>query len=164
MKFRKIDFLFALAFLAFAGMAAYSPSIPMETIAVESETGNGLSYEYAPVTGVIAKPYTKDTITNAANDTLSLNYILASPYQYSYQIRLTNISGTRSIKFYLEQISATGSTRWMKVDSAITSGSTINDYLMKGANTWGNKHRIIVDGAGTQSTAYQVDAWLKKSN
>lgn len=120
--------------------------------------------EYYQSSGAVVKAFTKDTITNAANDTLNLNFILASPYQYAAQVRMTNISGTRNVKFYLQQTAATGSNRWMTVDSAITSGSTINDYLMRGANTWGNKYRIIVDGTGTQSTAYQVDAYFKKTN
>ena len=29
-------------------------------------------------------------------------------------------------------------------------------FLTKGANVWGNKHRIRVVGTGTQSTSYQV--------
>lgn len=127
---------------------------------------NGVAYydQGAGNSGAIYKPWTKDTITNAGSDVLTLPNVLSSPYQYAFQIRMTNISGTRNVKFYLEQTAATGSTRWMKVDSAITSGSAINDYLMRGANTYGNKLRISVVGSGTQSTAYQVDGLLKKTN
>lgn len=164
MKFRKIDFLWAFVILAAVGIAAYKPNIQTVQTAIESESGNGIAFEYAPASGAIAKVWTLDTITNAENDTLTLNYILASPYSYSYQIKLANISGTRDIKFYLEQTNATGSTRWMKVDSAVTTGSTVNAYLMEGANTWGNKHRIIVDGTGTQVVSYHADGWLKKTN
>ena len=155
--------LWLLFILAIAGIAAtYNPDA--KTIDVVTETESGYVVDYAPTGMTIAKTWSLDTITNAENDTLLLNYILASPYQYSYQIKLANISGTRGIKFYLEQTNATGSTRWMAVDSAVTSGSTINAYLMEGANTWGNKHRIIVDGSGTQVVSYHVDGWLKKTN
>lgn len=150
------------------GIAAFSAfdkpeSTEFSPVVAYDETG-AKDISYAGTSGAVLKSWAKDTITNAANDTLTFPGVLASPYQYCYQVRLTNISGTRSIKFYLEQVSASTSTRWMKVDSMVTSGSTINDYLMKGANTWGIKNRVIVDGAGTQSTAYQLDAIMKKTN
>lgn len=148
-----------LVFAVGAFVAFDKPYTDFQTSVVEDGVAS-----FAPSSGAVVKSWTLDTITNAENDTLTLGEVLASPYQYSYQIRLANISGTRSIKFYLEQTSGTGSTRWMKVDSAVTSGSTINDYLMKNAETWGNKHRIIVDGTGTQSVSYKVDGWLKKTN
>lgn len=155
-----------LALVAFVGiMAAFAFNRSEWRVA---EVEDGVEYlesaQAAASSGAVYKAWTKDTITNAANDTLTLGYILSSPYQYAFQIRMTNISGTRAVKFYLEQTAATGSTRYMKVDSAITSGTTVNDYLMKGQNVWGNKYRIIVDGSGTQSTAYQVDGLLKKTN
>lgn len=158
--------LFLAAFILFAA-AITAMSFNRSSTRV-AEVVDGVDYledaALAGESGAIPKPWRKDTITNANNDTLSLNYILASPYQYCYQIQLTNISGTRNIKFYLEETAATGSSRWMKVDSAITSGSTVNVYRMRGAQVYGNKQRVIVDGTGTQSTAYQVDAWLKRSN
>ena len=148
-----------LAFAVGAFVAFDKPYTSFETSVLEDGVAS-----FAPSSGAVVKSWTADTITNAESDTLTLGEVLASPYQYSYQIRLGNISGTRSIKFYLEQTSGTGSTRWMKVDSSVTSGSTINDYLMKGANTWGNKHRIVIIGAGTEVVTYKVDGWLKKTN
>lgn len=157
-----IGLLLVGAFMAF--LAFEKPYTDFQTSVVSIDEAGDISTVFAPSTGAVAKSWTLDTITNAENDTLSLGEILASPYQYSYQVRLANVSGTRSIKFYLEQTSATGSTRWMKVDSLTTSGAVINDYLMKSAETWGNKHRIIVDGTGTQVVSYKVDGWLKKTN
>jgi len=145
--------LILLALAVFAFLAFKAP-----------ETEQSSDSEFAPVTsGAVLKSWSLDTITNAELDTLNLSEILASPYQYAYQIKLANISGTRNVKFYLDQTCAKG-TRYMTVDSAITSGTTVNYYLMKGANTWGYRHRIRVVGAGTQSTSYLVDGLLKKTN
>jgi len=157
-----IGLLLVCAFMAF--LAFDKPHTDFNTSMVVSDGAGNTSLGYAPSTGAVVKSWTLDTITNAEKDTLTLGEVLASPYQYSYQVRLANISGTRSIKFYLEQTSGTGSTRWMKVDSLTTSGAVINDYLMKGADTWGNKHRILVHGSGTEVVSYKVDGWLKKTN
>lgn len=162
----KSSFIWAACFicLATAFFAFDKPYTDFQTRTTVYDESDNITTVFAPTSGAIIKSWTLDTITNAENDTLLLNEILASPYQYSYQVRMANISGTRSIKFYLEQTSATGSTRWMKVDSLTTSGAVINDYLMRGANTYGNKHRIIVDGTGTEVVSYKVDGWLKKTN
>ena len=164
----KIQFLLAACLLAIAAVFTFSAfdrtPVPFEDIyTIEDESGN-VTTAAAPSSNAIVKSWVVDTITNAENDTLLLGEILASAYQYAYQIRMANISGTRSIKFYLEQTSATGSSRWMTVDSAITSGAVINNYLMRNANTWGNRHRIIIDGTGTQSISYKIDGWLKRTN
>lgn len=164
----KYKFLF-LASALFLGVTAIFSAFDkpeatrFDQVAQYGEDGS-LTHAFAPSYGVVTKAWAKDTITNAANDTLNLPGVLASPYQYGYQVRITNISGTRNVKFYLEQVSHATSTRWMKVDSMVTSGSTVNDYHMKAANTYGIKHRVIVDGTGTQSTAYQLEALLKKTN
>lgn len=164
----KYKFIF-LACALFLGVTAIFSAFDkpdaaqFDQMAQYDEDGS-LNTVFAPSYGVVTKAWAKDTITNAANDTLELPGILASPYQYGYQVRITDISGTRNVKFYLEAVSHAKSTRWMKVDSMVTSGSTINDYHMKAANTYGIKHRVIVDGTGTQSTAYQLDALLKKTN
>jgi len=164
----KLQYILAVCLFAIAAAFTFSAfdrtPVPFEDIyTIEDEAGN-VSAAAAPSSNAIVKSWAVDTITNAENDTLSLGEVLASAYQYSYQVRLINLSGTRSIKFYLEQTSATGSSRWMTVDSAITSGAVINNYLMRDANTWGNRHRIIIDGTGTQSISYKVDGWLKRTN
>ena len=163
----KISFALILGIIALAAIAFSSfdrTSVAFENAyIVEDEMGNSVT-QFAPSSGAIVKSWALDTITNAEKDTLILGELLVSPYQHSYQIRMANISGTRSIKFYLEQTSATASGRWMVVDSAITSGAAINNYLIRNANTFGNRHRIIVTGTGTQLVSYKVDGWLKKTN
>lgn len=161
LKFLSISGLLfmAVALFSFNNTHTYAPDASGRHLATEDALGVNVAPPSKETT--VLKGWNKDTITNAANDTLTVPSVYPSAYQYCTQIRLTNISGTRSIKFYLEQVATPGSTRYMKVDSAITSGSTVNDYMMKGANLWGYKYRIIVDGSGTQSTAYQVD-WLAK--
>lgn len=106
--------------------------------------------------------FRKDTITNANNDTLIVAPTVASAHQYAFQVQTIRLSGTQNIKFVLEQQVAISGGRWMRVDSTTATGVTGTNYwLMKNANTWGQKYRIIADGTGTQSTAYQVDGLLK---
>ena len=148
-----------------------------DVVTIEDENGNafaedqyGVQYDasdpdfWAPA--AIYKTWTLDTITNTEKDTLALSSILESAYQYSIQARVLRISGTKNVKFVLDQTNATGSTVWMPIDSvSAASPDTLKTvFLMKGANVWGNKHRIRVVGTGTQSTSYQVTALYKRTN
>lgn len=144
----------AALFSAFA-----APERMGRTVEMIDENGN-TTFLAAGAAKTLAKTYTLDTLTNAANDTLSVPWILESPYQYCYQFKVTNISGTTSIKVYLEQRNYTASTEWTKVDS-VSLAADPGSGIMKGANTWGLGHRLIVDGAGTQSTSYRASALLK---
>lgn len=111
----------------------------------------------------VYRTWTGGAISNAENDTLSIPQILESPYQYSIYFRFATSAGTRAGKIYLEQKNLTAQTNWMKVDSTSLAAGTF-DYLMKGANTWGTMHRVIVDGSGTQTTTYTGTAVFKKTN
>lgn len=136
--------------------------------AVVTEDENGVQHFdadpafWAPV--ALYKTWTLDTLTNAETITLSLSSILESAYQYSVQAYVpASISGTKSIKFVVDQTNATGSTVWMPVDSVTATGAgTV--FLIKNANVWGNKHRIRCVGSGTQSTPFQVTALYKRTN
>lgn len=132
----------------------------------------GAGYEYIDENGNVTtviepmaekslyKTYTLDTLANAANDTLAVPWTLSSQYQYCFQFKITNISGTSAIKAYLEQTNYAGSTEWTKVDS-VTLAADPGSGIMKGANVWGNKYRLVVDGSGTQSTSYRASALIK---
>ena len=124
------------------------------------EAGNVMVTAEPMATKSLYKTYTLDTLANAANDTLAVPWILESQYQYCFQFKVTNISGTSAIKAYLEQTNYTGSTEWTKVDS-VTLAADPGSGIMKGANVWGNKYRLIMDGSGTQSTSYRASALLK---
>jgi len=150
--------LVAVIGIAFAFTKTAAPK--METVYMVDESG--VESTTALPSSTVMKAFRRDTIINALNDTLPFTPILASAYQYCFQIAMTNISGTRNVRIYLEQTAVTGSNRFMKVDSAITTLGVPN-YMMRGQNVWGNRYRIIVDGTGTQSTAYQIDAIVKRT-
>lgn len=133
---------------------------PTASIMTTTDEIGVVTTTYAP-SGTFTKAYPSGSIVNAENDTITIPETLASAYQYSYQIRVTPVSGTKDIEARLEQIGAIGSTRWMPVDSVTFSGTGIINLVLKNANTWGVKHRLILDGTGTQSQTYNVDATLK---
>jgi len=158
----KFLFFFGALALLMTGLFAFDGGESARPV----EVFDGVEYfsDQTPAgSGAIYWPQPERTITNAGKDTLTLPYILASPYQYCFQIAMSNTSGTRNVKFYLEQTAATGSTRYMKVDSAITTGS-VPSYMMRGTNVYGNKFRVLAIGAGTQVTKYRIDGLLKKTN
>ena len=109
------------------------------------------------------KTWSGGAISNAENDTLSFPYVMESPYQYAFQFRFATSAGTRAGKIYLEQVLANSATNWMKVDSTSLSAG-VTDYLLRSANSYGLKYRVIVDGSGTQTTTYTGYGLLKKTN
>ena len=135
---------------------------------IVAEDQYGIRYDatdpafWAPI--ALYKTWALDTLTNAETITLSLSSILESTYQYSVQAYVpASISGTKSIKFVVDQTNATGSNVWMPIDSVTATGAgTV--FLIKYANVWGNKHRIRCVGSGTQSTPFQVTALYKRTN
>lgn len=103
-----------------------------------------------------------DTITNTGTETKSVSATFASAHHYVAQIQTTRISGTPSIKFYLEQTAATGSTRWAKVDSvSVVSHTGTTSWTMAKPYIYGNKLRITAAGSGTHSTSFRIDFLAK---
>ena len=113
----------------------------------------------------IYKVWTHDTLTTTENDTLALGFQLASPYQYSYQIKCEKISATPSLKVVLDQRNTMSNTDWLGVDSLSISGAdSVRTYFaIKGANTWGLQHRLRLMGT-TGVNQYDISALLKKTN
>lgn len=113
---------------------------------------------------VIAKVFTHDTITTTQKDTLNLGYILASPYQYSYQLKIAKISGTPSLKVVLDTRNSLSNTDWMAIDSISAAGadSTKTYFILTGANTYGLQHRLRIVGT-TGVNQYDFTALLKKT-
>lgn len=110
-----------------------------------------------------------DTITNAANDTLTLPSSLAisvmySDFEYSYSIVRTSISGTINLALKIEQSNyanntAPGNTAWASLATGSGTGATV-EYL--NGDCTAMRLRYIVDGTGTQSSSYRLRAIFKK--
>lgn len=120
------------------------------------------STNFAPVPSLLSKTWAKDTITNAANDTLTLPWTLQSRYTGALQITRTSISGTINLSVVI-QASVTGASSadvtWVTV--ATSSGTGATNEILTLAETYGQRYRIIVDGTGTQSSSYRL-SWLSK--
>lgn len=120
--------------------------------------------------------WTKDTITDAANDTLYLPASLRpvnSDFLACVSVTRTNISGTTNLAVKLEESAYpyTGSTPptagWasaLKVggSAAATAATTATTENLAIPNMYGLSYRIVVDGTGTQSSSYVIRIVLKK--
>lgn len=144
--------------------AAFSPSGTNERHYTDSD--GELTVFSAPygVEDVIVKTFTHDTLTTTEIDTLNLGYILQSPYQYSYQMKVQKISGTPSLKVVLDQRNNLGNSDWMGIDSVAISGadSTRTYFLMEGPYTYGIQHRLRLVGTSGENQ-YDITALLKKT-
>ena len=121
--------------------------------------------------------YRKDTITNAAKDTLFVGNrtstawnTVASPtnflslYTYDIAIVRASLSGTHNVKVYLDKsCTASGtSTDWQLIDS--TSATTATTATIRGTDATGARYRLRVSGTGTQSSTYQIWSIWKRKN
>lgn len=109
------------------------------------------------------KEYSLDTLTNAANDTLTLPVTLLSPFEGVFQIVRTSISGTANVALKVEQSNTlTGNTDWVSVSTGSGTGATTEALQLTSMN--GLRYRVILDGTGTQSTSYRCHVTLKRKN
>jgi hypothetical protein len=105
--------------------------------------------------------FTPDTITNAESDTLLLPADFISPWSYAYHVVMDSLSGTDTLSFLIqESVLRNGNTDWITV--ATGAGSASVRTRITGALMYGRRQRIIVNGAGTQSTRYSITFLAKK--
>ena len=134
--------------------------------------------DMAPAAGDYAIfEYRKDTITNAAKDTLLIgrrtstawntvstptNFL--SLFTYAISIVRASLSGTHNQKVYLDKSTMTSgtSTDWQVIDS--TSTTTATNVTIRGTDATGARYRLRVSGTGTQSSTYQIWSIWKKKN
>lgn len=103
------------------------------------------------------------SIVNTEADTLTLSGLDMdkATYRYNYAITRTNVSGTTNVTVILQESNETsGTTNWYTVATASGTGATTT--FIQAAQNYGPRHRIILTGAGTQSTTYRVTARLTK--
>lgn len=122
--------------------------------------------------------YPKDTIANAANDTLYLPSNMRpvlSNYQITYAVTRTNISGTTNLAVKIEESAYrySGSTPptagWAASlnsagSAAATAATTATTEALYIPNAYGCSYRCIIDGTGTQSSSYVIRVILKKKS
>ncbi len=162
----KNKFLYMLLgiFTAFGIAASYAFDKPMES-EFES-TGGNAQFDYR-----------KDTITNAAKDTLFIgkrsntiwntvstptNFL--SLYTYDITIVRASLSGTHNVKVYLDKSDDRDgtSTDWFPIDS--TSTTTATTAMLRSTDATGARYRLRISGTGTQSSTYTIWSIWKKKN
>jgi hypothetical protein len=135
----------------------------------EYQTSSTALYDYT---------WTKDTISNANNDTLYLPSRLRpvnSDFLMAFAINRTSLSGTANIAVKIEEsvYPYTGSTPptrgWVTSfnnlgAAADTDATTATEETIRIPNAYGRSYRVILDGSGTQSTSYDVRVIMKRKN
>lgn len=140
-----------------AAMLVFFAGKPANTTKEETK-----SEQYVFPAKILAKTYSLDTITNAANDTIVLPWTFQSRYTGALQITRTNISGTTNLAVSIQaSVTSSSGTDATWVTVATTSATTATAELLTLAETYGQRYRIIIDGTGTQSSSYRL-SWLSK--
>jgi hypothetical protein len=164
MKNKLSFFIGALMALAIGMAYAFDkPEMPQTLDMEVYKTDNGAEVvDYAAsVKPYWHRPYSLDTITNAANDTILLPVALYSAFEGVFQVVRTSISGTANIALKVEQSNiASGNTDWVSVATGSGTGATTEALQLTSMN--GLRYRLILDGTGTQSTSYRAHVTIKR--
>lgn len=123
---------------------------------------NTNSFYADPSASIYQYTFTSDTITDTEADTLVLPVLLYSKWDYNWTVTTTQESGTTDItaKLYESHLSS-GDSWYQLTDTLALSGATDIDRLT-GSPVAGIRQRLILTGAGTQTTTYTVKAIYKK--
>lgn len=159
---KKALYFFGAAVLAFVGALSLSSFDGSEAERLPARA-EGVENVYA-TSKTATYTWTLDTLTNAANDTLTLPFgNVLSNYEWAYFVTRTNISGTTNLAVSVQASGVkTGDTDWTQV--GVTSATTATNEIVSGTSFHGLRHRVIVDGTGTQSSSYRITAVLKLKN
>ena len=156
---------YLLAPLAFVlALVAFSFS-PENTVTVV-EDGIEKEYIYAAAPKPYQRVIARDTISTAGNSTVDVPWVMASPYQYQYYVRLRKIGVTPNIKVVLQEANATGSTLWSPIDSFSCSGadSTKVHFRLRGTTVYGAKHRLLFVKTGASTVQRDIILNIKPPN
>ncbi len=149
------------------GLQSFKNSGANATAALITEQDDNGTLNYAPPGTYYEYTWTKDTISNANNDTLYLPARLSpllSDFQVCYSIIRTSISGTANIAVKVEESAYSSGTVTDWVSKATTAATTATAEHLVLSHVPGMRQRIVIDGTGTQSTSYVVRGVLKKLN
>jgi len=171
-------YIFGALFACLIAAIAYKPVTKIEKPEMMYEADALGETFFAPSGSFYERLYALDTITNAANDTLYLPSNmrpLFSDFQMALNVTRTNISGTTSLAVKVEEtnypyVSTTPPTAGWSATlnsanaAAATVATTATTEQLMIRNAYGINFRVIIDGAGTQSSSYRIRWTLKKKS
>lgn len=152
--------------VALFAAASYSSETVENTVRLEDAPGVFNDYTYAPANKPLQKVFSRDSITTAGNTTVTVPWVLASPYQYQYYVRLRKIGITPNIKIVLQETNSTNSTIWSPIDSVSCSGadSTKVHFRLRGTTVYGAKHRLLFVKTGATLVERDIELNVKPTN
>lgn len=130
----------------------------------DSETGQVFDYMYAGNKSY-QKIYSLDTLTGTTPDTIQIPWILASPFQYEFYIKLRKITGTPNTKIVLDSRTVTNGI-WSPIDSVSCSGadSTKVHFRLRSTVAYASQYRMRFVRTGSHSLARNVHLNIKPPN
>lgn len=134
------------------------------SVLTDADGGTVYEYDYAPPKSY-QKIFARDTITGTTQDTVRIPWIMASPFQYEYYVRLRKLSGTPNTRVVLEARTVTNGI-WSPVDSVSCSGadSVKVHFRLRGSIVYGSQHQLIFKRTGSHSLQRDIQINIKPPN
>ena len=136
--------LFAISLCSFAGK-------DNESLTYKNESA------FAGVSDNFQTRTTLDTVTNTGTATRSIPYSFANDWQAGISIKMTNLSGTRSVKCVLDESMSASGTDWAGIDSTTVTGTSTLPFQFRKDHVYGRRQRLRFTGTtGTMSVQVQT--------
>lgn len=135
-------------------------------VRVYDDNGGWVEYTYAAPPKSYQRIIPRDTMAAAGNTTVDIPWIMASPYQYNYYVRLRKLQHTPNVKVVLREANSTGSTLWSPIDSFTCSGadSTKLHFRLRGTHVYGARHQLLFVKTGTTTVERDIIMNIKPPN
>lgn len=105
-------------------------------------------------------PAVTDTLTNTEKDTITLPAKFKTNYILMASCPTTKLSGTQTVKMYLDEINTlTGTTGWRVIDSVTTADGTT--VAIRQSNLYGLRYRLRMSSTATGVVRYTVNVTAK---
>ena len=132
----------------------------------DADSGMWSDYTYAAPPKSYQKVIARDTMSAAGNTTVDIPWIMASPYQYNYYVRLRKLQHTPNVKVVLREANSTGSTLWSPIDSFTCSAadSTKVHFRLRGTHVYGARHQLLFVKTGTTTVQRDIILNIKPPN
>lgn len=91
--------------------------------------------------------FDRDTLTDAANDTLTVTPLLLSNWTYNWQVNVSRTSGSGNPILIVQESATVSGDDWIEVGRDTITATGV--YRITGTNVFGQRQRLIRDGQGT---------------
>lgn len=165
MKYKFLKYILPVfAIVAMFAFAAWNNEKAEMVTLTDPDTGKVETFEFAAPRSY-SKTFALDTLTGTTPDTITVPWIMASPFQYEIYMKLRKLTGTPNTKMVLDSRTVTNGI-WSPIDSVTCGGadSVKVHFRLRSTVAYGTQYRVRFVRSGSHSLARNVQMTIKPPN